>query len=758
MAFIGGFGACKPAVLSNNLRLMFKNRKKNRNPGKFPALAGFLYFTIFVFLVNLVFLFFYNRGLGLHFSFTAAFFVLLFVLNYVLSLHLFRNWYFRACLFALLILFIGYALVNFAYFEVFGTFWQVNSGQLKQVNQPLLALLASYYALVPASIYLGSAVFLLLLLFGTNFYLKKSDSLLKRFRRFSLDINFLKLNRRKDFLLPLAIAAMFIALNCGFYFSLDIYRKIIGRGEFSREKYFSDLGLYGNLFSEISGIVFKTDKKAASPSAVESDIKSALPAKSDLELIREDLQKIDSLRGSSTTPPAVMPAAAGQPHVIVYQMESVAAWPLKLDPAPMPFLSRLTDENISADHFFSNSCITVNAEFSILCGFYPEASGPVSDLFSYNNYYCLPRLLKDRLGYQTSIFHANSAQFWNREVLAPRWGFENLYFSPSYPFRLDDGAVLADVVSKIKAADQPTFNYVIGFTSHGPHNQTFVDFNRENNKIEIKPYASPLPDFVKTIDQSEETIRYYLGYLKAIDDGIKDLFAALEKNDLLDNTIVIVTADHRYYKFFGRDKTENFYNYNQVPFAMYVPEKLRLRASGIASHVDIAPSLLQIIGGGDIALPGDFIGESVFSEKRRSLAVNKCLGQSFLIDEDIIISHDNFTEGNYLFSSANDAAKANSSAYGKLLADLADRSDKIMAENKLGSAQPLAVADRVSALALESKRINFNQETDRDKDGLSDLREETLMTDPDDPDTDADGFLDSVEVMFGFDPLSADKL
>ena len=45
--------------------------------------------------------------------------------------------------------------------------------------------------------------------------------------------------------------------------------------------------------------------------------------------------------------------------------------------------------------------------------------------------------------------------------------------------------------------------------------------------------------------------------------------------------------------------------------------------------------------------------------------------------------------------------------------------------------------------------------TDSDKDGLNDWYEQQFKTDPHDPDTDKDGYLDGQEVMNGFDPLKA---
>lgn len=50
----------------------------------------------------------------------------------------------------------------------------------------------------------------------------------------------------------------------------------------------------------------------------------------------------------------------------------------------------------------------------------------------------------------------------------------------------------------------------------------------------------------------------------------------------------------------------------------------------------------------------------------------------------------------------------------------------------------------------------FNAVIDSDMDGLSDLEERALGTDPNDPDTDGDGFSDPWENLFGFNPIVAD--
>lgn len=78
-----------------------------------------------------------------------------------------------------------------------------------------------------------------------------------------------------------------------------------------------------------------------------------------------------------------------------------------------------------------------------------------------------------------------------------------------------------------------------------------------------------------------------------------------------------------------------------------------------------------------------------------------------------------------------------------------------------GNAGPLVAADldddgATDVLVGDADQVALhrNRFPDRDRDGLADLREEELGTDPEDPDTDGDGMSDGFEVRFGLDPLS----
>jgi len=366
----------------------------------------------------------------------------------------------------------------------------------------------------------------------------------------------------------------------------------------------------------------------------------------------------------------------------------------------------------------------------------------------------LPQILKDKLNYTTAVYHANSASFWHRDILNPKWGYNRLYFTPDYKLRASDHTVLDDVIGKIKEATGPTFNYIIGFTSHGPHNQEFIDLNHYENNLDIYPYPAPLNANSLSAATDATSIRNYFGFLTSVDNDIKDLFDQLAANNLLDKTIVIIYGDHRYYSFSSGDAVADFNNYNEIPFAMYVPGAYHGQAQEIASQADIAPTLLDLIAGAGDKTPPYFIGTSLFSSDHPNSAISKCLGENDYIDENIIIKNEKLlnTFTPLVFSQKYASIKYND--YVAAFSDVILRSDRILINNEIS--QDVGTSTVVATSSV--REIDFDQITDFDKDGLSDLRERTLGLNSCNPDTDGDGYLDGVEVINGYNPKGAGKL
>lgn len=111
-----------------------------------------------------------------------------------------------------------------------------------------------------------------------------------------------------------------------------------------------------------------------------------------------------------------------------------------------------------------------------------------------------------------------------------------------------------------------------------------------------------LPPLSAATGTDDDTIRKRLRMLAAVDDGVGQLFTALQISGVLDNTLIVFTSDHGY--FYGEHglSVERRLAYEEairIPLLMrYPPLILAGREPvGMVLSLDLAPTLLEIGGG-----------------------------------------------------------------------------------------------------------------------------------------------------------------
>ncbi|MEA3248871.1 MAG: sulfatase-like hydrolase/transferase [Patescibacteria group bacterium] len=718
--------------------------------GKKILIASWLWVVVHLFYFAL-----YHRLLALDFTIWSGAFVVVFSLWILVPILFFRSVFARSLIAVAYLFALTWSTFNFAYYHVFQKFLQLPMSRVGSLNMPMLVWLKDFVHLIPWQLWIATAG-LPLVFFA---YLK----LLKGKVR-EIELHFLKRKRgrgprvkisRVRIGWPLAFVGVcaqvllyFVTISC-----IGSYHTHMVQASYRPSAAVSDLGVFGYAFAAMprqTRAAELAEEMAPVPEQVTEQVieqtdggdKVVVRVKTDIDLLHEDMAVL--MPGGGPGRVFEPPVFETPPNVILYQLESVAYWPFKQDPSPMPFLESLMKRENSVRMHFANGCTTVDAEFAVNCSFLPETYGPVSDLFSKNDYHCLPSLLKER-GYETHMYHANDLRFWSRDNLAPTWGYDDMHFMPEIPYRQPDEQIFDRVVDDIASSESPGLHYVIGMTSHSPHNDHFRDFYEREYGLDISSYDGVLDEASRPKLMSEEDLRMYMGFLKATDDGIAHLFGELEEKDLLEETIVVIFSDHRYYDFTAADDVERFLNYNRVPFAMHVPGMRRGSLAPIASHIDIAPTVYELIAGRDAELPPSFLGTSLLSPEHSSSAVTKCLGGVSYFDATTLI------EGDVPFN----VYRAVPVSKKKSVDDVDDmisalrrvviRSDRLMRQNKLGR---VPEEDEL----LHSTAIRDDAVTDTDGDGLSDLREKAMGTDWSNPDSDGDGFPDGIEVTNGYDP------
>ena len=132
-----------------------------------------------------------------------------------------------------------------------------------------------------------------------------------------------------------------------------------------------------------------------------------------------------------------------------------------------------------------------------------------------------------------------------------------------------------------------------------------------------------MPDSISDFDYKrlayQEYMKRYLRCVKGVDDNVGRLFAYLEKEGLMDNTIIIYTGDQGF--MLGEhdyiDKRWMYEESMRMPFMVRYPKKIKAgsRSNAIVNNVDYTATMIDMAGGTVPAhLQGDSFKEILYNE------------------------------------------------------------------------------------------------------------------------------------------------
>lgn len=306
-----------------------------------------------------------------------------------------------------------------------------------------------------------------------------------------------------------------------------------------------------------------------------------------------------------------------------------------------PNLNRIAREGLYFSNFYSQESAGTSSdtEFTFNSSLLPASSGTVFMNYFNREYVTLPKLFHSK-GYNTSSMHANRASAWNRQAVHPKLGYDDMYFYED-AFELDekiglglsDSSFFRQATQHIKNIDSKYDNWytvLIMLTNHTP----FTDIGRwekENNKVYDVDYKYEKIDEITgekvtvSAPYMEDTaLGYYFKSAHYADNAIGELIEGLDKEGLLDNTVLIIYGDHdnkqkkslynRYYNYdYKTDKIKEsddptyikvddyFYELNRsVPFIIWTKDmkgtKYNKEIKKVMGMIDVQPTLGNMFG------------------------------------------------------------------------------------------------------------------------------------------------------------------
>lgn len=264
-----------------------------------------------------------------------------------------------------------------------------------------------------------------------------------------------------------------------------------------------------------------------------------------------------------------------------------------------PFLNEFINESYYFDNFFhqTGQGKTSDSEFLIDTSLYPLNRGAVFFTHGNNDYTATPEILRQQ-GYFTSVFHANNATFWNRNIMYSALGYDRYYNELDYKITpetnlnwgLKDIEYFDQSVDILKTVNQPFYARFLTLTNHYP-------FTYDEDTKFIEPYNSGNGVF----DRYIVTARY-------LDESIKKFIERLKAEGLYDNSIIVLYGDHygisekhnrAMAQFLEKDQITEFdtLNLQRTPLYIHIPGQTEGQTiSKPTGQIDMKPTILNLLG------------------------------------------------------------------------------------------------------------------------------------------------------------------
>ena len=359
-----------------------------------------------------------------------------------------------------------------------------------------------------------------------------------------------------------------------------------------------------------------------------SDVVAVQIEKNDINEIRREGGKEYPLLQSSTNFDDVLSPffnlKTEKPNIVVILVEGLGSEFInnKQFSGFTPYIDSLISESLFWDNFLSNTGRTFGALPSFM-GSVPYGEKGFLEIEEMPSHYSLFSILSSN-GYSTSFFSGDQSSFDKKINFLEFNGVQNIIdenkYESFYPkavngdsgfsWGFSDYEIFKKTLATLDDIPQPRFDLITTQTIH-------------------EPFEFPLQEqFTKKIDSilasntklnvSDKQISSYKDIFATIlyaDYSLKMFMESYKKRKDYENTIFIISGDHRVIPIAQKDKLCRF----NVPFIIYSPLlKETRKMKSVNSHFDVAPTLLAMLSKNyEVSLPKEvaWLGEGIDTAK-----------------------------------------------------------------------------------------------------------------------------------------------
>ena len=302
-----------------------------------------------------------------------------------------------------------------------------------------------------------------------------------------------------------------------------------------------------------------------------------------------------------------------------------------------PNMKKLASEGMYFSNFYSQESVgtSSDSEFTYSTSLLPASSGTVFVSY-WDRYYPSIQKYLSNDGYYVFSMHANKGNMWNREVMHKQLGYDRFYnYTKDYDIDetiglgLSDKSFFRQSVQKIKKINKKYDKYyglLIMLTNHTPFegldDTTDLDltYTYKTTDPETGEETEVVNNYLK-----DTTLGKYFTTVHYADQAIGELVDNLDKEGLLDDTVLVIYGDHD--AKIKRSEYDYYYNYNpetdskyssddprydeftkyeyelnrKVPFIIWTKDKdlqkkINKKVTTVTGMYDVLPTLGNMLG------------------------------------------------------------------------------------------------------------------------------------------------------------------
>lgn len=266
-------------------------------------------------------------------------------------------------------------------------------------------------------------------------------------------------------------------------------------------------------------------------------------------------------------------------NVIVIHAESLQGFNLGLSfngEEVTPNINKLANTGIYFNNFYAQVGVgtSSDSEFTYATSLLPANNGTVFVNYANNKFKTVQNMMHDK-GYYVFSMHGNVGDFWNRDIMHLNMGYDKFYSRSSfvideeYGLGLSDKSFFRQVVPMIKdinnTLNKPYYGTLITLTNHTPWKEVdeYSDYDLSSS-VEIDGEAI-VRDYLE-----EKVLGRYIKAVHYMDEAIGQFIQDMDKEGLLDNTIIVIYGDHD--ARIDKKQYDYMYNYDPVSDRVLTPD------------------------------------------------------------------------------------------------------------------------------------------------------------------------------------------